>query len=142
MPQLSRAERRAANRARATARMSDKKPFDYEEYLTRLADRKVSCNPRAVELQRRLEARRARSRQYWEQIKERNAFENANRELAGGLTCDPARRHQRIWRAVHDAEQAQLIDRVYLRQEDRIANAKNARVRGCGAAAKRAGFAG
>lgn len=113
-------------------------PFDVEEYETRKADRRAS-DP---EFQKRLAARRQKSREFWEAFKDERAHRDANVVLIGELTVDQESRHRKIWQAVRHAEQAAYIDRVYLDQFSRIKNRSGAnRVRGCGAAAKRAGFA-
>lgn len=111
-------------------------PFDYEEYETRLADRKAA-DPEKV--QREKAAKRGERNAFWFRYTEASQFDKANEELKEILVG--RNRLRDIWGAIWAADQAEKIDRVQLRQEDRIANARNrGRVRGVGRAARLAGF--
>lgn len=108
--------------------------FDYEEYLTRLEDRKAA-DPE--EWQRQQRAKREESRKFWDRYKERHDMDRANEAMAEDRIA-PSRLHE-IWNAV-------IIDQMnqdWLRNAPLHKQIKAApRIRGCGAAAKRAGFAG
>jgi hypothetical protein len=119
------------------------KAFDYEEYLTRKADRKAA-DPESF--QREKAARRRDREAMGQRWREQHDFDNCNAELKQERRERERRypgntRLLDIWQWIINAEQAEKIDRIHLRQEDRIANARRLRVKGCGHAARKAGFA-
>lgn len=108
-------------------------PFNHEEYLTRLEDRKAA-NPE--EWQRQQRAKREEG-PFWDKYKERHDMERANEAMAEGRIAR-SRLHE-IWNAVIIDE----MNQKWLREAPLQKQIKAApRIRGCGAAAKRAGFAG
>lgn len=128
------------------------KPFHtwaeyHEEIRTRWADRRAA-DPE--EFQRRQKAERERNQAMWDRYKEKNDIIQANtamaEELAASIHFNSAvvpgwsRLHD-IWSAVRSFEMG-LESWHQMTQADRIKATERQRVRGCGAAAKRAGFAG
>lgn len=115
-----------------------KKPFDYEEYLTRLADRKAA-DP---EYQKRVDAFKQRKRARWDKIKEQRNLAAANREMAEEVKRGEAvgvSRIRNIWHCViDDRNEKKWRQSPTLSQASRIACAP--RVRGVGRAAAKAGF--
>lgn len=128
-----------------------KKKFDYSEYKTRQLEERAA-DPEKFAREKAVD-RRQRN-QFWERYTEGNHFDKANEALredrldhlpadAVDLTGEALQRFRvrDIWGEVWNADQAAKIDRLHLRQEDRIFNARHApRVRGAGRAAKLAGF--
>lgn len=115
-------------------------PFDYEEYLTRLEDKKAADPEFMARVKAFQERRRARLDSY----KERQELERANAEVAEDLREWAEHgwsRLENIWTCVINAENEERWRKSpTLSQAQRIA--ATPRIRGCGAAAKRAGFAG
>jgi hypothetical protein len=118
-------------------------PFDYDEYLTRLEDRRAA-DPEKY--QRERAARRREREAMGRRWREQHDFDNANAELKQ-IRQDYQRRYPNgsrlidIWGTIVLLEQSEKIDDIYLGQASRIANAKNrGRIRGVGRAARAAGF--
>lgn len=108
--------------------------FDYEEYLTKLQDRKAA-DPE--EWQRKQRQKREESHAYWDRYKFQHDLDRANEAMAEDRVAE-SRLHE-IWNAI-------VIDEMNLKwlseQPLHVVIKKAPRIRGCGAAAKRAGFAG
>lgn len=125
-------------RARPSDGQESGAPFDYEEYLTRLEDKKASDPEFMARVRAFQERRRARLDSY----KERNEIEAANKEMAEEVKMGEAvgvSRIRQIWHCIwHDESEQRWRTSPTLSQAQRIA--ATPRIRGCGAAAKRAGF--
>lgn len=132
----TREERRAVQRE---TKQPEKKPIDYEEYLTRLADRR-EADPR---YQQRLAARRKRQREFRDKIRFATELERANIDIAEDFERwaeTGYNRLQTIWTGILNVEsEDRWRTSPTLSQKSRIA--LTPRIHGCGAAAKRAGFA-
>lgn len=121
-------------RARPSDGQESGAPFDYEEYWTRLEDRKAA-NPE--EWQRQVKAKREESRAFWDRFKFKQDLNRANEAMAEDRIASS--RLEEIWNAVIIDE----INQKWLREAPLQKQIKAApRIRGCGAAAKRSGFAG
>lgn len=112
-----------------------------EEYETRKRDR-LASDPEFAERYARY---KRQAREQRDQVRENRHYAAAMAQMKGELPQNRRLRLLAIWGAIINLEQADKIDRVYLPQESRIANIKNrelcqGRVRGIGAAARRAGF--
>lgn len=128
-----------------------KKKFDYTEYKTRQLEERAADPEKFA---REKAAERRQRNQFWERYTEGNHFDKANEALredrldhlpvgAVDLTGVVLQRFRirDIWGEVRNAEHAEKINRLHLRQEDRIVNTRNrGRVRGGGRAARLAGF--
>ena len=136
-------------------RPSDGQPtgsaFNYEEYLTRLEDRRAA-DPEAYQRERASRIRARRS--MFDGYKETHDFDRCNEALKE----ERLNRVQRygsynrlldiwsdIWSVIVQTEQVARLEAIHLDQASRIANIKNlercqGRVRGIGAAARRAGY--
>lgn len=118
---------------------TQKKPFDYEEYLTRLADRKAA-DP---EYQKRLAERKAAKRKRFDKIREARELEWANKSMAEEVRLAEKvglGRIRDIWNCIiHQDNEQKWRTSPTLSQQSRIK--VTPRIRGCGRAAQRAGFA-
>lgn len=120
---------------RGAAKGSQKPAFDYEEYLTKLADRKAA-DPEKY--QRERDTRRREQRKWWDGYKEKNELAQANKEIFGAPVTR-LERLQDIWAAILEARRSLEYWRLHLKQEDKIKIVKSQpRIRGCGRAANRA----
>lgn len=115
------------------------KVFDYEEYETRLADRKAA-DPE--EWQRQQRAKKEANREFWDNYKFHADLDGANKEMAEELKAWEKHGYTRlhwIWICVVEVDNN---DRWRLNpklsQAERIR--MTPRIKGCGAASKRAGF--
>lgn len=116
-------------------------PFNVEEYLTRLEDRKAA-NPE--EWQRQQRAKKEESRAFWDRYKFQHELDRANEEMVEEVKRGEevgVSRLRQIWHCVwHEESEQRWRTSPTLSQAERIKITP--RIKGCGAAAKRAGFAG
>lgn len=114
------------------------KKFDYEEYLTRLADRKAG-DP---EFQKKSDAFKRRRRERMDAIRAVRDLEFANIEMDAevkhGESVGVSRIRQIWYCVIHEDNEQKWRQSATLSQEARIA--VTPRIRGCGLAAKKAGF--
>jgi hypothetical protein len=124
------------------SRPSDGKPpgskFDHEEFATRKAEARAA-DPEAYERQKR-EARR-KQRAFWDRYLDEKAHRECDQALKGEMPHDDKERLRSIWHWVVMIDQGNRNDQIHLNQASRIFNARHNRIRGVGAAARRAGFA-
>lgn len=118
------------------------KEFDYEEYETRKRDRLAADPARAAERKARIKARQERAAEPYVKVWLQRQVDAANADIA---SLGISNRLRDIWTSIIIAEQSKRIEDMRLDQSARIANRKNlerceGRVRGLGAAARRAGF--
>lgn len=114
------------------------KHFDFEEYQTRKKDARAA-DPEAYERQKR-ETRR-KQRAFWDRYLDEKAHRECDQALKGEMPHDDKERLRSIWHWVVMIDQGTRNDEIHLSQASRIFNARNNRIRGVGAAARRAGFA-